>query len=56
MEKSKPITISELDVEPISDEELRSIVGQGRLAASSDPGECCDWAPNSEFVCPDQIT
>jgi len=56
MEKKKPITISEMDVEPISDEELRVIVGQGRLAASSDPGECCDWSPNSDFVCPGGAT
>lgn len=44
MKKSKPITISEMDVQPISDEELQALTGtQANAAWQSNVCGCWDW-------------
>lgn len=43
MKKNEPIMISEMDVRPISDEDLRAIAGEAGAAAWSEfPGQCCE--------------
>lgn len=49
MKKNKPITISEMDVEPISEEELQALTGTLAVRSWSDICEC--WNCSSEWVC-----